>query len=147
MTVKMLVDSDAYMMGINETIQEQLNLSFIEKRIAVLADGSVREYDVVGPIHAKFKNCTAICSAMVLKGDSEPLLGSIPMEEMDVLIDPQRRELIVNPKHPYLEFILIIRYGSCFANNIATANNIGNKLNLLLRTFKHSNYQTIKQSN
>ncbi len=38
---------------------------------------------------------------MVLKGDSEPLLGSIPMEEMDVLIDPQHRELIVNTKHPY----------------------------------------------
>ncbi len=44
MTVKMLVDSDAYMMGINETIQEQLNLSFIEKRKAVLADGSVQEF-------------------------------------------------------------------------------------------------------
>ncbi len=37
MTVKMLVDSDAYMMGINETIQEQLNLSFIEKRKASAA--------------------------------------------------------------------------------------------------------------
>jgi clan AA aspartic protease len=101
MTVKMLVDSGAYMMGINETIQEQLNLSFIEKRKAVLADGSVQEYDVVGPIYVKFKNRTAICSAMVLRGDSEPLLGAIPMEEMDVLIHPQRMELVVNPEHPY----------------------------------------------
>ena len=32
MTVRMLVDSRAYMMGINQTVQEQLNLSFIEKR-------------------------------------------------------------------------------------------------------------------
>jgi clan AA aspartic protease len=101
MTVKMLVDTGAYMMGINETIQEQLNLTFIEKRKAILADGSVNEYDVVGPIHVKFKNRTAICSAMVLKGDCEPLLGAIPMEEMDVLIHPQRQELIVNPEHPY----------------------------------------------
>ncbi len=101
MMIKMLVDSGAYMMAINETIQEQLSLSFIEKRKAVLADGSVQEYDVVGPIQVKFKNRTATCSAMVLKGDSEPLLGSIPMEEMDVLIHPQRRELIVNPEHPY----------------------------------------------
>ena len=38
---------------------------------------------------------------MVLKGDSEPLLGAIPMEEMDVLIHPRRQELIVNPDHPY----------------------------------------------
>lgn len=101
MTIKMLVDSGAYMTGINETIQEQLNLSFIEKRKAVLADGSVQEYDVVGPIHVKFKNRTAICSALVLKGDNEPLLGAIAMEEMDVLIHPLRQELIVNPAHPY----------------------------------------------
>lgn len=101
MTVKMLVDTGAYMMGINQTIQEQLNLSFIEKRKAVLADGTVKEYDVVGPIMVKFKNRTATCSAMVLDGNSEPLLGAIPMEEMDVLIHPQRQELVVNPDHPY----------------------------------------------
>jgi hypothetical protein len=38
---------------------------------------------------------------MVLKGDAEPLLGAIPMEEMDVLVHPRRQELIVNPEHPY----------------------------------------------
>jgi len=101
MTVHMLVDTGAYMMGINETIQEQLSLSFIEKRKAILADGSVKEYDVVGPIMVKFKNRTASCSAMVLEGNAEPLLGAIPMEEMDVLIHPQKQELIVNPEHPY----------------------------------------------
>ena len=101
MTVKMLVDSGAYMMGINQTIREQLNLRFIEKRKVVLADGTVKEYDVVGPIMVKFKNRTAICSALVIDGNSEPLLGAIPLEEMDVVIHPQRQELIVNPDHPY----------------------------------------------
>jgi len=28
-----------------------------------------------------------------------PLLGAIPMEEMDVLIHPKRQELIINPEH------------------------------------------------
>ena len=101
MTVSMLVDTGAYMMSINETIQEQLSLPFIEKRKAVLANGSIEEYDVVGPIIVKFKNRTATCNAFVLKGDSEAFLGAIPMEEMDVLIHPLRQELIVNPEHPY----------------------------------------------
>ncbi|MFI5131213.1 MAG: hypothetical protein ACHQFX_14520 [Chitinophagales bacterium] len=100
MTVKMLVDIGAYMMGINQTIQEQLNLSFIEKRKVVLADGAVKEFDVVGPIMVKFKNRTAICAALVLEGNNESLLGAIPLEEMDVIIHPQRQELIVNPEHP-----------------------------------------------
>jgi hypothetical protein len=60
----------------------------------------VVEYDVVGPIEVRFKNRDTVCNALVLPGDSEPLLGAIPMEEMDVLIHPLRQELIVNPEHP-----------------------------------------------
>jgi len=96
----MLANSGAYIMAINETIQEQLGLPTVEFRKAQMADGSVVEYEVVGPVHVKFANRTAVCNAFVLPGDSEPLLGAIPMEEMDVLIHPQRQELIVNPEHP-----------------------------------------------
>jgi hypothetical protein len=45
--------------------------------------------------------CWSICRAMVLPGDSEPLLEAIPLEDMDVLFHPLRQELIVNPDHPY----------------------------------------------
>jgi clan AA aspartic protease len=98
--VKMLVDSGAWMMCINETIQDVLQLPFVEKRKTFLANGVAQEFDVVGPIIVKFENRTATCNAFVLPGDAEPLLGAIPMEEMDVLIHPSRQELIVNPKHP-----------------------------------------------
>ncbi len=101
MSVRILVDTGAYMLTINENIQQQLQLPFLEKRKAILADGRILECDVVWPIELRFKNRKVICSAMVLAGDSEPLLGVIPMEEMDVLIHPQREELIVNPEHPY----------------------------------------------
>jgi hypothetical protein len=39
---------------------------------------------------------------MVLPGNCEVLLGAIPMEDMDVIIHPQRQELLVNPEHPYM---------------------------------------------
>jgi len=98
--ISMLVDSGAYMMAINETIQQQLDLPIIEKRKVQVASDEVIEYNVAGPIRVHFANRTAICNAFVLPGDAEPLLGAIPMEEMDVLIHPQRQELIVNPEHP-----------------------------------------------
>ena len=97
----MLVDTGAFMMAINESIQAQLQLPFKQKRKAQLADGCVAEYDVVGPIEVRFKNRQATCNAFVLKGDAEPLLGAIPMEELDVLVHPNRQELLVNPEHPY----------------------------------------------
>jgi clan AA aspartic protease len=101
MRVNALVDSGAYMLCINENIQEQLQLPVVEKRKGQMADGSIVEYNVVAPVELKFKNRRSTCSAMVLPGDSEPLLGSIPLEDMDVLIHPLRQELIVNPDHPY----------------------------------------------
>ncbi len=101
MRVTALVDTGSYMLAINENIQEQLQLQVVETRKAQLADGSIAEYNVVAPVEVRFKNRQTTCRAMVLPGDSEVLLGAIPLEDMDVLIHPQRQELIVNPDHPY----------------------------------------------
>jgi clan AA aspartic protease len=99
--VNILVDIGRYYLYINENIQQQLGFSFIEKRKGQLADGTIAEYDVVDPVEVKFKNRRFNIDAMVLKGDNEPLLGAMPMEDMDVLIHPLRQELIINPEHPY----------------------------------------------
>jgi clan AA aspartic protease len=101
MTVTMLADSGAYMLAINESIQEQLQLPVVETRKAQMTNGSIEEYDVVGPVEVRFKNRQSTCRAMVLPGHNEPLLGAMPMEDMDILIHPLRQELIVNPDHPY----------------------------------------------
>lgn len=101
MWISALVDTGSYMLAINENIQEQLQLPVVERRKAQLANGHIVEYDVVAPVEIRFKNRQTTCRAMVLPGDSEPLLGAIPLEDMDVLIHPQRQELIVNPDHPY----------------------------------------------
>lgn len=101
MTVTALVDTGSYMLWINESIQEQLQLPVVEKRKAETADGRIVELDVVTNVELKFKNRRTLCNAMVLQGDSEVLIGAIPLEDMDVLVHPLRQELIVNPDHPY----------------------------------------------
>lgn len=95
-----LVDTGALMLAINENIQEYLQLPVVGKKTGQLANGDIIECDVVAPVEVRFKNRETTCRAMVLPGDSEPLLGSIPLEDMDVLIHPARLELIVNPEHP-----------------------------------------------
>ncbi len=99
--VNALVDTGALMLCINESVQEQLQLPVDEKRKAETADGRIVGCDVVKGVELRFKNRKTTCRAMVLPGDCEVLLGAIPLEDMDVLIHPQRQELIVNPDHPY----------------------------------------------
>ncbi|HLP92417.1 MAG TPA: clan AA aspartic protease [Saprospiraceae bacterium] len=101
MTIRALVDTGSYMLCINEEIQAQLQFPIVEKRKAETADGRILEFDVASNVELRFKNRATTCRAMILPGDSEPLLGAIPLEDMDVLVHPQRQELIVNPDHPY----------------------------------------------
>ena len=100
--VKALVDSGAYMLAINEHIKAQLDLPVIQEQGAELADGTRQIYEVVGPVEVIFANRSTTVRAMVLPGNAEVLLGCIPMEDMDVLIDPRRQQLVVNPENPYM---------------------------------------------
>lgn len=101
MHVNIRVDTGTDLLCINENIEEQLQFPIVEKRKAQLANGHIVEYDVVSSVELRFKNRRTICSAMILPGAVGPLLGCIPLEDMDVLIHPLRQELIVNPDHPY----------------------------------------------
>ncbi|PYS52754.1 MAG: hypothetical protein DMF68_00890 [Acidobacteria bacterium] len=98
--VSALVDSGAEMLAINEQVKQHLNLFVLDTQRAELADGSKVELEVVGPVEIRFANRRASVDAIVLPGDVQILLCAIPMEEMDVLVDTKRQQLIVNPAHP-----------------------------------------------
>ena len=100
LTVNALVDSGAMTLTINEEIARQLDLDVQEQIGVRLADGSRRECDLVGPVTIRFANRTACCNALVLPGADEILLGVIPLEEMDVIIDPGTLQLVVHPDRP-----------------------------------------------
>ena len=98
--VNALVDSGAMTLTINEEIAKQLDLEVSEQIEATLADGSRRTCDIVGPVDIRFANRSACIRAFVLPGADEVLLGVIPLEEMDVLIDPTTQQLVVHPDRP-----------------------------------------------
>ncbi len=98
MNVSVLVDSGAINLCIPEHVQIQLQLPEIEKREIVTADGHKHVVPYVGPVRVSFENRTCFTGALVL-GD-EVLLGAVPMEDMDLVIHPRTRELIVNPDSP-----------------------------------------------
>jgi clan AA aspartic protease len=83
---------------IPEHVAIQLELVESEKREVTLADGSKRLLPYVGPIELHFGNRRCYVGAMVL-GD-EVLLGAIPVEDMDLIVRPMTREVLVNPSSP-----------------------------------------------
>ena len=79
-------------------IQAQLQLEEIDSKEVTLADGSHRQVPYVGPIELRYKNRVGFAGALVM-GD-QPLLGAIPMEDMDLVVIPRTREVIINPSSP-----------------------------------------------
>ncbi|MBF0124526.1 MAG: clan AA aspartic protease [Magnetococcales bacterium] len=98
MSVRAMADSGALLMCIPQHVALQLQLEELEKREVTLADGRRRLVPYVGPLEIHFANRRCFTGALVL-GD-EPLLGVVPMEDMDILIDVAQRRLIVNPDSP-----------------------------------------------
>lgn len=96
--VPALADTGSVFLCIPEHVRLQLKLDVHESREVKLADGSYRTYPYVGPIIARFGNRTGFLGALVL-GD-EVLLGAIPMEEMDLVVNPRDRTVGINPASP-----------------------------------------------
>jgi len=96
--INALVDSGALHLCIPKHLALQLKLTPLEEREVTLADGSRQLIPYAGPVKVNFSNRTAFVGVMIL-GD-EVLLGAIPMEDLDVVIHPATRSIMVNPESP-----------------------------------------------
>ena len=96
--VTALVDTGAITLCIPEHVAVQLDLSELEKREVTTAEGRHVTVPYVGPIQVTFGNRSCFTGAFVLGDDV--LLGSIPMEDMDLVINSRRQEITVNPESP-----------------------------------------------
>ena len=98
--ISALVDTGAVHMCVTEAQARQLGFDPEEcsTQIVTLADGRQKEVARIRPIEVAFANRTYATEALVL-GD-EALLGVLPLEAMDLLVDPRSQRVIVNPAHP-----------------------------------------------
>jgi clan AA aspartic protease len=96
--VKALADTGALMLCIPEHVALQLKLETESMREVSLADGRSMTVPYVGPIRVRFGKRFCYVGALVL-GD-EVLLGDVPMEDMDLVVSPNRREITVDPSSP-----------------------------------------------
>ena len=101
MNVTALVDTGARTLTINRAIADELDLKVKDQVTIELADGTRGKTDLVGPVDVRFKNRITSCLALVLPNATEVLLGAIPLEGMDLVIDPLLESLDVHPDRPH----------------------------------------------
>ena len=92
-----LVDTGSLFLRLPQHVAIQLKLAELHRREVTVADGSRQWCPYVGPVQVAVANRTCFTGAPVL-GD-EVLLGTMPMEDMGLVIAPARRPAEPNPGH------------------------------------------------
>lgn len=95
-----IIDTGAVLMALPADVCDALGLCEIDRRTATLADGTRRELSRFGPIWIEILGRGMTCDAWKLPVGTTPLVGQIPLEGLDLVVDPASGEARPNPAHP-----------------------------------------------
>jgi clan AA aspartic protease len=109
--IEILVDTGATMLSLPEDVVAKLGLAHAGTRNVKLADGRVRPVPWVAGVKLEVLGRWAVFNALVMPTGSPALLGQIPLEELDLIVDPKSRDLKVNPASPDVPLLDLLRAG------------------------------------
>jgi clan AA aspartic protease len=91
--VRAMVDTGAGSLVINEWVQARLGLEVVGLRRVTLGNNTKEICKVTEPVEVHWKDRQTTCPALVIPGDGSVLLGVIPLEDMDLVVDPTKQQL------------------------------------------------------
>jgi len=91
--VQAVVDTGAMNLVINEKLRRQLGLGVMGTKEATLADNTKRIIKIAEPVEIHWKNRFMVCNPWVVNA-GRILLGVIPLEHMDLMVDPVTQTLV-----------------------------------------------------
>lgn len=106
-TVNAVADTGAIDLVIPEHVAIQLQLTELKPREIRLADGTRKVVRYAAPVKVQTMGRDCVTSAIVM-GDAV-LLGAVPMEQMDLVVDPRTRSVIPKPENPNVPGFIVYR--------------------------------------
>nr|VFJ47909.1 MAG: clan AA aspartic protease, AF_0612 family [Candidatus Kentron sp. DK]VFJ56825.1 MAG: clan AA aspartic protease, AF_0612 family [Candidatus Kentron sp. DK] len=95
-----LVDAGAVMSMLPEDVVDKLAIPVIDKAVVTLANEKSEEMDVAGPITITIGDRKMFGSCLVGPVKSEPLIGQLVLESLDLIVDCARNALRPRPESP-----------------------------------------------
>jgi predicted aspartyl protease len=90
-TVEAVVDTGTMSLIMGEETCRRLGLAIEREGVVSLAGGARKSCKVTGPVEIRWKDRDTACKAIVLSGKEEILMGCIPLEDMDLMVNPVER--------------------------------------------------------
>ncbi len=102
--VQALVDSGAVMLALPQDLTEALGLSEVG-RVIVYADERREERPLAGIVTVRVGNRNTSLNCVVGPPNSEPLVGQVVLETLDLLVDCAQQRLVPRPESPFLPML------------------------------------------
>ena len=93
-TVKAIVDTGAMSLVITEDLRKKLGLGIRREKIVKTANGQRVTGKITDAVEVQWKNREWAVNALVLPGAENILLGVIPLEGLDLMVNPVTQELV-----------------------------------------------------
>jgi len=93
-TINVMVDTGSTMLVINEQLFGQLGLDVMGEREITLANDTKEICKLTEPVEIHWENRSVAMSALVVEDASEFLLGVLPLEGMDLMVDTVNQKLV-----------------------------------------------------
>ena len=101
-TTKAIADSGAATLVLPQDMVEELGLEILGNVVVEYAHKRTEERPLAGPVTVRIGKRATNVDCIVGQPASEVLLGQIPLEAMDLLVDCGQRALIPRPESPFL---------------------------------------------
>jgi clan AA aspartic protease len=95
-----LVDSGAVELALPAELVERLKLVEMDQITVHTADGAEHRYRVMGIAEVEVQGRRCHVRVIELPRGARPLLGAVPLEEMDWHVSPVEKKLIPSPRSP-----------------------------------------------
>ena len=93
-TIDVMVDTGATTLVINEQLFQQLGLDVIGEREISLANDATEKCKLTEALEINWENRSVVMSAVVIEDAPEFLLGVLPLEGMDLIVDTVNQRLV-----------------------------------------------------
>ena len=92
-TVTAVVDTGAGTLIIDEARRQQLGLEVRKEKVVTLANNEKQTVKIVDPVEIHWKDRSCTFQPWVVPNSPKTLLGAIPLEDMDLIVDPKKEEV------------------------------------------------------
>jgi len=102
-----VVDTGATLLVIPKDIVINLGLEKIEEVKVKYANNHIETKEIYGAIRLELKGRVGIFDVLAEVEGSQPLIGQIVLERLDLIIEPGTKRVIPNPRSPEMPMVEI----------------------------------------